>query len=285
MHQHGYIGRKLRVPKLNTGTAIIIVTFGTSSHARLPLELFQQELTQHYPDQEIYWAYSSNIICRKKGLKGLQETLARVEAAGFRRAVVQPLHIFPGTEYQQLAETCEYFPGLRVFLGETLLHRWSYVKETLAVLEKDFLPPETGLNILALHGTPLSNDPVNGAYIALERWVTERYPNVLAASIEGVPDHEAIFAGMRRRELPGRYQRIKIIPVMYLAGMHATKDLMGTDGQESWRMSLEAMGFTVECSVIEHDQQVHFKGLGHYPQVISFFLERLARILDIAKIY
>lgn len=285
MHQHGYIGRKLRVPKLNTETAIIIVTFGTSSHARLPLELFQQELTRHYPDQEIYWAYSSGIICRKKGLKGLQETLAQVEAAGFRRAVVQPLHIFPGTEYQQLAETCEYFPGLRVFLGETLLHRWSYVKETLAVLEKDFLPPETGLNILALHGTPLTNDPVNGAYIALERWVTERYPNVLAASIEGVPDHEAIFAGMRRRELPGRYQKIKIIPVMYLAGMHATKDLMGTEGQESWRMSLEAMGFTVECSVIKHNQQVLFKGLGHSPQVIGFFLDRLTRVLEIAKIY
>jgi len=285
MHQHGYIGRKLRVPKLKTRPAIIVVTFGTSSHAERPIEIFQQQVEKQFSEYEIFWAYSSNIICRKKNLPSLQETLAKVEAAGFRKAVVQPLHIFPGTEYQQIAETCQFFPGLRVFVSETLLHRWSYIKETLAVVEKEFLAPTDGLNILALHGTPLVADPVNSAYLGLEKLVTDRYPNVLAASIEGVPDYEAVLTGIKHKKLAEHYDKIKIIPMMYLAGMHAEEDLMGSKKKESWRLILESMGFTVECPMVQHKGTEYFKGLAYYPEIISFFTERLQRNLEIAELY
>lgn len=285
MHQHGYIGRKLRVPKLKQKPAIILVSFGTSSHAKRPLEIFQEQAEKQFPDYQIFWAYSSNILCRKMKLPSLQETLARVETSGFRKAVVQPLHIFPGTEYQQMMETCEYFPGLRVFLSETLLHRWNFVKETLAVVEAEFLAADEGLNILALHGTPLVADPVNSAYLGIEKLVTDRYPNVLAASIEGVPDHEAVLAGIKRRNLAGQYKRVKIIPMTYLAGMHAEEDLMGTEKKDSWRMILESMGFAVECPMVTHDTGDFFKGLAYYPEVISFFMDRLQRSLEIASIY
>lgn len=285
MHQHGYIGRKLRVPTLKNRPAIITVTFGTSSQAERPLELFQQQVEKQFGEYETFWAYSSNIICRKKKLPSLQQTLATVEAAGFRKAVVQPLHIFPGTEYQQMAETCEYFPGLRVFLSETLLHRWGFVKEILAVVEREFLTPAEGLNILALHGTPLVADPVNSAYLGLDKLVRDRYPNVLAASLEGVPDCEAVLAGIKHKNLAEQYRQIKIIPMMYLAGMHAEEDLMGTKKVGSWRVALEAMGFAVECPMVQHQKEDHFKGLAYYPEIISFFTERLQRTLKIAETY
>ena len=283
MHQNGYIGRKLRIPKLKSKPAIIIVTFGTSSRAKAPLEIFQQEVNKQFPEYEIFWAYSSNIICRKKKIPTLHETLAHVEAAGFRKAVVQPLHIFPGTEYQQMAETCEYFPGLRVFLSETLLHRWNFVKETLAVVENEFISPEEGLNILAVHGTPLVAAPVNSAYLGLEKLVVDRYPNVFAASIEGVPDYEAVFAKIKRRQLNEQYKKVKIIPMMYLAGRHAEEDLMGD--KNSWRTTLEDMDFKVECSTVQYEQVEYFKGLAYYPEIISFFTSRLQRSLKLVKTY
>jgi len=285
MHQYGYIGRKLRVPKLKNKPAIIIVTFGTSSQAERPLELFQQQVEKQFGEYETFWAYSSNIICRKKKLRSLQQTLATVEAAGFRKAVVQPLHIFPGTEYQQMVETCEYFPGIRVFLSETLLHRWSFVKETLAVVEKEFLSPAEGLNILALHGTPLVADPVNSGYLGLEKLVTDRYPNVLAASLEGVPDSDAVFAGIQNKNMAEKYRQIKIIPMMYLAGMHAEEDLMAPKKVNSWRVILESMGFAVECPMVQHGKKDFFKGLAYYPEIISFFTDRLQRTLEIAETY
>ncbi|MEN8198639.1 MAG: sirohydrochlorin cobaltochelatase [Thermodesulfobacteriota bacterium] len=283
MHQHGYIGRKMRTPKLKDRPAIILSTFGTSSRAEPPLEIFQQAVEQQFPGHEKFWAYSSDIICRKKKLPGLQESLAQVEAAGFRKVVVQPLHIFPGTEYQHMAETCEYFPGLRVFLGETLFHRWEFVKETLGVLESEFLTAEEGLNILALHGTPLTADPVNSAYLGLERLVRDRYPNVLASSLEGVPDQQAMLSSIKRQKHRDSYKRVKIIPVMYIAGMHAEQDLMGET--DSWRAALEGMGFQVECGMADYDGSDYFKGLAYYPEVIASFMARLQRSLDLAKLY
>ncbi len=39
---------------------------------------------------------------------------------------------------------------------------------------------------------------------------------------------------------------------MYFAGMHARDDLMGSE--ESWRTVLEAMGFWVDCPMVQHGQ-------------------------------
>ncbi len=285
MNKNGYIGRKLQVPKLQEKPAIVIVTFGTSSRTRVPLEIFQKQVGEKFPDHECCWAYSSNIICRKENLPSLQVTLARLEAAGYRRVVVQPLHIFPGSEYQQMAETCEFFPGLRVFLGETLLHRWNFVKDTLRVVESEFLAPNQGLNILALHGTPLVADPVNSACLGFSELVTNRYQNVLAASIEGVPDYEGVLAKIKRADFSTRYKTVKIIPMMYLAGKHAEEDLMGTKKSPSWRNTLEKIGFTVQCPMVTRSEVEYFKGLAYYPEIISFFTDRLQRSLDISGIY
>ncbi len=282
MHQHGYIGRKMRLPKLKEKPAIVIAAFGSSSRAKAALEIFKKRLEQEFPEHETFWAYTSEILRKKMGLPSLQETLAQVEAAGFRKVVVQPLHIFPGTEYQQIAETCEYFPGLRVLLSETLLHRWDFIKKILDVVKPDFLPSEEGLNLLALHGTPLAADPVNMVYLGLERLVMDLYPNVLAASVEGVPDSAAVLARIKRLDLASQYPKIKIIPMMYLAGLHAEEDLMGE--KNSWRAALEDMGFAVECSMVTGDID-YFKGLAYYPQIINYFIERLHRSLTLSNHY
>lgn len=283
MHQQGYIGRKMRLPRLKEKPAVVMAAFGSSSRAKIGLELFKVELAQKFPEYEIFWAYTSEIIRRKTGLASLQEVLAQVEALGFRRVVVQPLHIFPGTEYQQMAETCAYFPGLRVVLSETLLHRWDFIKEVLMVVESEFLPPDEGLNLLAIHGTPLAADPVNTVYLGLERLVSDRYANVVVASVEGIPDSEAVFTRLKRDGVVGRDKGIKIIPLMYLAGLHAEEDLMG-DG-ESWRLVLEEMGCTVQCSMVHYKGQDYFKGLAHYPELTTFFMQRLKRSLVLSQYY
>ncbi len=283
MRQYGYIGRKMRLPRLETKPAIIIAAFGSSSRAKAALELFRKKVESTFPEHKIFWAYTSEIIRKKTGLPSLQETLAHVESQGFRKAVVQPLHIFPGTEYRQLAETCAYFPGLRVFLSETLLHRWDFVHRTLAVVAEEFLAPEEGLNLLALHGTPQAADPVNIVYLGLERLVADLYPNVLVAGVEGVPAPEATLARIRRLGLTDRYKKIKIIPMMFLAGLHAENDLMGEEG--SWRRSLEDLGFAVECPQIVMDGATCFKGLAHYPELLGFFIDRLERSLNLARYY
>ncbi|MBF0202269.1 MAG: sirohydrochlorin cobaltochelatase [Desulfamplus sp.] len=283
MHPHGYIGRKMHLPKLNKKSAIVIAAFGSTTRAKAALDIFNDHLARQFSEYEVFWAYTSEIIRRKTGLPSLQQTLAQVEAAGFRKAVVQPLHIFPGTEYRQMEETCAFFPGLRVFMGETLCHRWAFIRQTLAVLEKDFLTPDQGMNLLALHGTPLAADPVNIVYLGLEKLVTEIYPHVLAAAIEGVPDPDALFRRIGQQQMPNRFKRVRIIPMMYFAGMHAQDDLMGDE--DSWRSALENMGFEVDCPMVETGGDPLFKGLAFYPEVTDFLTQRLDRVLELAEYF
>ncbi len=283
MYQDGYIGRKMLVPELEERPAIVVTAFGSSRRGKVAIELFRKRLRDQFPGHKIFMAYTSAILRRKLGLPGLHETLAAVEAAGYRKAVVQPLHIFPGTEYQQLAETCAFFPGLRVFLSETLLHRWDFINETLQVVEEEFLPSGQGLNILALHGTPLAADPVNTTYLGLQGLVADLYDNVLVASIEGIPDFRGVLAVIRRQGLVEKYKKARIIPMMYIAGLHAEDDLMGED--DSWSSRLRDCGFAVDCPIINDGNTRYFKGLGYYPEIIDFFIARLQRSLDLFRYY
>ncbi len=284
MDKYGYIGRKMRLPSLEERPAIVIAAFGTSTRAGAGIEKFNQRLQERFSEYELFQAYTSDIIRKKLNLSGLRETLSSLESRGYRKAVVQPLHIFPGTEYTQLVETCASFPGLRIIVGETLMHRWQFVKQVLAIIESEFLPDQQGINILALHGSPLAAEPVNTLYLGLEQMVRGLYPNVFAASVEGVPDVDALFARLSRMRQGVSNARARIIPVMFTAGLHVMNDLMGEE--ESWRTRLEAMGFgQVDMPAVEHQGQEYYKGLYWYPEVCDMFAERLERSLELMKYY
>lgn len=284
MNRHGYIGRKVRQPRIQKQPALVIVTFGSTNRGAAALESFRQAITETYPEHRIFWAYTSAVIRKKTGNPSLHEALAQAEAENFRKVVVQPLYVFPGTEYQQIEETCEFFPGLRIFLGETLMHRWQFIEETIGILEKEFLSNREGLNLLVLHGTPLAADPVNIVYLGLDRFLRDRYDNVRAATVEGVPDFEGVKQVLIRTKAPERWPRIQMIPLLFLAGIHAEDDLMGED--ESWKTELEAAGFQdVSCLTTVQNGEEYFKGLGYYPEVVKCYLKRLKRVISLSEVY
>jgi sirohydrochlorin cobaltochelatase len=255
--------------------AVVIAAFGSSRRGKAALELFHEKVVERYTHHTIFWGYTSSIIRQKTGKPSLYQTLTEVKAAGFRQAVVLPLQIFPGSEYREIAATAVNFPGLEVVVGETLMHRWKFVKAVLDVVEKDFLGPDEGLNILVLHGTPLTGDPVNGAYLGLARLVADNYAHVVAASLEGVPDCEAVFRKIARMNPVKKYRRVRIFPLLFIAGLHVEEDVMGKGA--SWKTRLEKMGFEVECPIIEHTGERLYKSLASYPEVHEFFLRRLDR--------
>ncbi len=284
MNPSGYISRKVRQPKLHKKSAIVILSFGTTTRGAAALELFEEKVAGEYPEHHIFWAYTSAIIRKKTGKPSLHEALAQAEAENFRKVIVQPLHVFPGTEYQQIEETCQFFPGMRVLLGETLMHRWRYIEETMKIVEQEFLPAKEGLNLLVLHGTPLAADPVNIVYLGLDRFLTDHYENVRIATIEGILGFPGIKKALQRQQGAKRWPRIRLIPLLFLAGIHAEEDLMGEE--ESWTSDLREIGFTnIECLTITQNGEKYFKGLGYYPEIVELYLQRLKRIMHLSEFY
>ncbi len=284
MNKYGYIGRKVRQPNLQQQAAIIILTFGTTTRGAAALDNFKKRVCQCYPQHRIFWAYTSAIIRKKTGNPSLHEALAQAEAENFRKVVVQPLHVFPGTEYQQIEETCHFFPGLRVFLGETLLHRWEQIEEVTSIMEKEFLSEREGLNLLVLHGTPLAADPVNIIYLGLDRFMRDRYENVFVATIEGIPNFQGVIQVLRRSQASKRWAKIQLIPMLFLAGIHAEDDLMGDEN--SWKNQLISIGFReVQCLTTIQNGEKYFKGLGYYPEIVECCIHRLQRAIELSEIY
>ncbi len=285
MDKYGYIGRKLKQPKLAETPAIIIVNFGTTSRSEAVLELFTNELAERYAQYRIFHAFTSAVIRCHTGNPSLHEALARAEAENFRRVVVLPLQIFPGTEYQQIRETCQFFPGLRVFLGETLMHRWNFVDEVIEVISEDFLGPDEGVNLLALHGTPLVADPANIAYLGLADLLYNRFGNVFLAALDGIPDFDGICRRLLHHREAGKPVKVRLIPLLYFAGVHAEEDMLGEE-KESWRNRLLAGGcHEVECPTVTLKGGEYLKGLGCSARLRQFFFARLDRALKLAQYY
>ncbi len=273
--------KKLRKRTLKEEPAILIAAFGTSTGGGVVYKIFDRLVKREFSGFDIRWAYTSEIIREKTGHPGLAEALASLEADGYRRVLVQPLHVFPGTEYQILSEVCEGFPGLRTIVGESLLHRWRFVQDVLDIVSTDFLSSEQGINMVVAHGTPLAADPANTLCLGLESLLSYRYDNVFLSTIEGIPDRESAFRKVQMKR-QGR-RRARIIPFMYAAGLHVEEDLIGGDG--SFRTALEETGLEVDWVRTEYEGVSFPKSLGFYDDIPHCFLDRLRRSMELMRVY
>lgn len=254
-------------------SAIVIAAFGSTRKGRAVFQRFHEQVKLRFPDHDLHWAYTSKIIRQKTGGLGLRETLDNLQAAGYSSAAILPLQVFPGSEYQRICDTCSEYGDLQIVIGETLMQNIDHIEDVLAVVEKDFLKPDQGLNLLALHGTTTQGDEARAAYLHITEMVTKRYDNAEAATLEGESNHEELFTEIAENARNKGYQRVRIIPMLLLAGMHVEKDLMGEGA--SWRNRLEQQGLTVECLQVEHGGENYFKSLASYPEIEQFYLQRL----------
>ena len=253
--------------------AIVIAAFGSTRKGRTVFQRFHEQVKKKFPDHDLHWAYTSKIIRQKTGGLGLRETLDNLQAAGYSSAAILPLQVFPGSEYQRICATCSEYSDLQTAIGETLMQNSSHIEDVLAVVEKDFLRPDQGLNLLALHGTTTQGDEARAAYLHITEMVTKRYDNAEATALEGESDHEAMFVKVAENARNRGYQRVRIIPMLLLAGMHVEKDLMGEGA--SWKNRLEQLGLSVECLQVSQAGEKYFKSLASYPEIEQLYLQRL----------
>lgn len=282
---------------LQPDPAIVLVAFGTTTKARATYDVFEKQLRSELPEQyqsyPIEWAFTSEIVRERanrafaeKGLNkrflSLPQVLANLENQGYRKVVVQPLHIFPGQEYMDVQKVIAAFEqiGLRISSGGTLMHEWPWVHETLAALEPYFLAPGEGCNILAAHGTPETFAGSNTAYLGLEKYLATHYQNVFVGCVEGILPREQTM----QQVLSCPTNKVRLIPFMYVAGDHIMNDIMGQeadeDGNLSWAMELQKNKFNVDIPTVSYQGETYFKGLGFYPEINQRFIEQILENIE-----
>ena len=247
--------------------ALVITSFGTSvPEARSSIEAVEKTLAEASAGYTAVQAFTSPTVRRilkERGedIPSLTEVLERLLADGIRRVIVQPTHLLYGYEYDKLKAEAESFADRfeSVAVGHPLLSDNSDIQRFALHLSQDH-PSEAGtVTIFMGHGT---KHFANAAYPALQTALDLLgRKDIYVGTVEGWPGLEDV---LRQLE-PGGPWRIRLLPLMLVAGDHARNDMAG-----DWKSRMEKAGHTVTCT---------FTGLGQLAWVQKMYQEKLAALL------
>ena len=251
---------------MNEKNALLAVSFGTSHHDTLEKNIaaIERAMADALPGYTLCRAFTSGMILRKlKNRDGLciddvPAALERLIGAGYTRVVMQPTHIINGEEYDKLTAQARPYAGrLEIRTGTPLLTSVQDYKDLAAALMAELAAPAAGEALVLMgHGT---GHHANAAYTQLEYVLHDRgWQRAFIGTVEGYPELPEVLN--RVREL-GDVRRVRLQPLMVVAGDHAKNDMAG-DGEDSWKSVFEREGYETACTL---------RGLGEYEKVRALF--------------
>lgn len=243
--------------------AILLVHFGTT-HADTrakTIDAVNQKAKEHFPDIEVREAYTSRIIIKRLGERGIvklnpADALKKLQLEGFTHILIQPTTIINGVEMESLNKNVNelhtHFKELRV--GTPLLLYFDDYEAIIHIITGSNNDPQTAY-LWVGHGT---YDVSTAQYAMLDYMLKEKgFANHIVGCIEGYPFYEQALKQLQATGL----KRVKLIPFMFVAGEHAKNDIA-----VDWKEELESAGFEVEVSM---------QGLGEMEGIQNRFITTL----------
>ncbi|GCF95208.1 sirohydrochlorin cobaltochelatase [Enterococcus florum] len=252
--------------------ALLAVSFGTSypETRKKTIEAVESRLSEAFPECDVYRAFTSNKVIRKiKEQEGLtiltvDQQMQKMVEAGYEEVYVQPLHVISGSEYSKaLHQAMKYKDRLKkVKVGKPLLSSFEDYQKIVAWLDSlaAHLQADEAI-VLMGHGSQHAAFPV---YACLDHMVYQK--PIFICAVESYPEIDLVIDRLKEEN----YRKIKLYPLMLVAGDHATND-MASDEEDSWKSRLENAGFRVEAFL---------QGMGEVPQIQERFIDHAATMLE-----
>jgi sirohydrochlorin cobaltochelatase len=248
---------------------IVIAAFGTTSRARATYAVVDTRLKTRFPENEIYWAYSSRIVRHKLSQNDIElpsppMVLNKIAAIGHKWAVVQSFNMICGHEFDRLKDEVLNGP-VRVSIGHSLLcgsNDFMAVSKAMApVFAKD---PDEAV-VLIGHGTDHYSWSV---YPAFEHLLKQQYGNrAFVGVVEGDwPTREDTI----NQVTTAGFKHVRLVPFMLVAGMHFKEDLAGPE--DSWKVAFEDRKIAVSLEL---------DAIGSYPGIIDIFGDHIESAMDV----
>jgi sirohydrochlorin cobaltochelatase len=244
-------------------TAIVLVAFGsTAAQTVKTYEKIEQSFKKAFPQLNISWAYTSEIVIKKlrdsgKKINNVDEAIKELVNKGNKSIILQSLHIMPGEEYLSITKQDS---TAKIAIGEPLLasdNDIQIVAQILIPLLKGDTP-----TVVAAHGNskyPELNKPLHQIASILER----ECPNSVLCTVEGPPGiepMEKISASVKKLNI------VNFLPFMLIAGVHVQEDLTGPDSS-SWKNILGVTNVNL------------LKPLGDIPKIHDIFISHCKNAL------
>lgn len=259
-----------------TKPVLLAVSFGSSYNETRDVTIGAVEaaLQEAYPAYEVRRAFTSQIVIdileerEKMEIDNVTEAMERLIADGVREVVVQPTHVMPGYEYDdvvaEIAEYADRFDSMKV--GDPLLTSDEDYDALVKVLvEETAAYNAEGTAVVFMgHGT---HHDANATYSTLEAKLHEAgNTNYFVGTVEGSPLIDEVIASVKATDA----KKVVLLPLMIVAGDHATNDMAG-DEEDSWKTAFTNAGYEVECVL---------KGLGQYAGVQQILIDHAAAAIN-----
>ncbi len=243
-----------------TTPAIVLVAFGTTSDkGREVFGVIKKAAQERYPDHDIFLAFTSQTVVdrlHKRGIqvRNLQETLAALQAQGYRQAVLQSLMIVPGEKDAEIAQVPT--GSVKVSYGQPLMANPEDIRAVAAAVSQDIASDRP--TVFVTHGN--SKYPrYNQALLDFAATVESQYDNAVICSVEGKPGLAKLPWARKHAAKAGA---VHFVPLMLVAGDHIENDVLG-DEPDSWKSLIGAPEAT--CS----------RPLGYNADIRAIFFQHL----------
>lgn len=258
-------------------TALLMVHFGTTydETRSKTIDAINAKAAQTFPELTLREAYTSRIVIRRLKERGIvRETpldaLLRLRADGFTHVIVQSTTLLEGAEMESLrrevASVEGFFEDIRV--GAPLLYDvadCAKVAEILAARHADATDARKKAHVVLVgHGT---YTPATATYSQMDYlFSAQGNPLFHVATLEGYPTFETMLARLKAAGA----RRVTLVPLLFVAGDHASNDIA-----VDWKQALEAEGLQVDCRL---------EGLGEIPEIQDIYLDHIRYSLHHAPV-
>ena len=254
---------------------LLAVSFGSSYNETRDVTIGAVEaaLQEAYPEYEVRRAFTSQIVIdileerEKLEIDNVTEAMDRLVADGVKEVVIQPTHVMPGFEYDDvMAEIASYadkFDSMKV--GDPLLTSdkdYDAVVASLVAETAEYNVEGTAVVFMG-HGT---HHEANSTYARLEKRLhAAGYTNYFVGTVEGAPLIDDVIESVKATDA----KKVVLLPLMIVAGDHANNDMAG-DEEDSWKTAFTNAGYEVECVL---------KGLGQYEGVQNLLVAHAGKAI------
>ena len=208
---------------------LLVVSFGSSYNETRDVTIGAVEtaLQAAYPEYEVRRAFTSQIVIdileEREGMEidNVIEAMDRLVADGVKEVVVQPTHVMPGFEYDDvMAEIADYadkFDSMKV--GDPLLASDDdYDALVASLLEETAEYNAEGTAIVFMgHGT---HHEANETYSRLQKRLNAAgAANYFIGTVEAEPSLDTVLAAVQETEAT----KVVLLPLMIVAGYSVTR--------------------------------------------------------------
>ena len=277
---------------------LLVVSFGTSFNDSRAEDIggIEKALEAAYPDWSVRRAFTAQIIINHvqarddEKIDNVDQALERAVDNGVKNLVVQPTHLMPGAEYDELVEALDNYKDKfeTVTVAEPLLGE---VGSDATVINEDKAKVAEAITAEAVktagydsldaakedgtafvfmgHGTSHSAK-VSYSQMAAQMEALS-YDNVFIGTVEGEPEDTSCENVIEAVKEAG-YTKVVLRPLMVVAGDHANNDMAGDD-EDSWKSQFTASGYFDSI-----DTQI--SGLGRIDAIEQIYVDHTKDAID-----